>query len=354
MDDARPRRRRRATAGARGARRRGAGLCAHSPDVRARFAWLSLASRRGRRPRRCAPRAAPIRRRPTRWRCRPARWRSRAEAGRASLLLRRQPDLRAERRGRPSARLRVLRASGAWRGGRRRRDSSAATSPDGRVAALAELGRGVAVAGQVADLEAAYARADVAVVPLERGSGRRIKLLEAIASGVPSSRRRSELLGSGPTTAPPPVDRGGRPRLAAATARGGGGRGAGDRARARRDARWWRARFSPRSWAGSSGGDARARAGVQATRPVATRLSKAGRRLVERRLVQTKRSATSPAIARESRVPSQSRRSRRGLVEVMDRVGRHHVHDEAVLGLVHVEPADGQWLSRRIEHGRRV
>jgi polysaccharide biosynthesis protein PslH len=56
--------------------------------------------------------------------------------------------------------------------------------PGGRVAELA--GRdGVAVRGQVADLEDAYARADAAVVPLERGSGTRIKLLEAMAAGVP-------------------------------------------------------------------------------------------------------------------------------------------------------------------------
>ncbi len=54
----------------------------------------------------------------------------------------------------------------------------------GRVEALAGHD-GVAVRGQVADLEDAYARADAAVVPLLRGSGTRIKLLEALAAGVP-------------------------------------------------------------------------------------------------------------------------------------------------------------------------
>jgi glycosyltransferase involved in cell wall biosynthesis len=56
--------------------------------------------------------------------------------------------------------------------------------PVGRVAALAACD-GVEVRGQVDDLGAAYARADVAVVPLRRGSGTRIKLLEALAAGVP-------------------------------------------------------------------------------------------------------------------------------------------------------------------------
>jgi glycosyltransferase involved in cell wall biosynthesis len=37
----------------------------------------------------------------------------------------------------------------------------------------------------VADLEEAYARADVVVVPLRAGGGTRIKLLEAMAYGVP-------------------------------------------------------------------------------------------------------------------------------------------------------------------------
>jgi glycosyltransferase involved in cell wall biosynthesis len=44
---------------------------------------------------------------------------------------------------------------------------------------------GVAVRGYVDDLAAAYARADLAVVPLTHGSGTRIKLLEAFAAGVP-------------------------------------------------------------------------------------------------------------------------------------------------------------------------
>jgi glycosyltransferase involved in cell wall biosynthesis len=44
---------------------------------------------------------------------------------------------------------------------------------------------GVTVRGYVDDLAAAYARADLAVVPLTEGSGTRIKLLEAFAAGVP-------------------------------------------------------------------------------------------------------------------------------------------------------------------------
>jgi glycosyltransferase involved in cell wall biosynthesis len=44
---------------------------------------------------------------------------------------------------------------------------------------------GVTVRGYVDDLAAAYARADLAVVPLTQGSGTRIKLLEAFAAGVP-------------------------------------------------------------------------------------------------------------------------------------------------------------------------
>lgn len=54
---------------------------------------------------------------------------------------------------------------------------------DGRVEPLA--GADVEVTGFVADLGAAYAAADVVVVPLEGGGGTRIKLLEAFAHGVP-------------------------------------------------------------------------------------------------------------------------------------------------------------------------
>jgi len=56
--------------------------------------------------------------------------------------------------------------------------------PGGRVEALATCD-GVDVLGHVDDLDDVYARADVAVVPLERGSGTRIKLLEALAAGLP-------------------------------------------------------------------------------------------------------------------------------------------------------------------------
>ena len=45
---------------------------------------------------------------------------------------------------------------------------------------------GVTVHGHVDDLAAAYARAAVVVVPLLRGSGTRIKLLEALGAGVPA------------------------------------------------------------------------------------------------------------------------------------------------------------------------
>jgi glycosyltransferase involved in cell wall biosynthesis len=56
--------------------------------------------------------------------------------------------------------------------------------PGGAVAALAGLD-GVELRGQVEDLAGAYARADVAAMPLSRGAGTRIKLLEAFAEGVP-------------------------------------------------------------------------------------------------------------------------------------------------------------------------
>ena len=56
--------------------------------------------------------------------------------------------------------------------------------PGGPIEALgAELG--VAVRGYVDDLADAYAGADLAVVPLTRGAGTRIKLLEAFAAGLP-------------------------------------------------------------------------------------------------------------------------------------------------------------------------
>jgi glycosyltransferase involved in cell wall biosynthesis len=52
------------------------------------------------------------------------------------------------------------------------------------VAALAAH-EGVKLRGYVDDLQKAYARADLTVVPLARGTGTRIKLLEALAEGVP-------------------------------------------------------------------------------------------------------------------------------------------------------------------------
>ena len=57
--------------------------------------------------------------------------------------------------------------------------------PGGPIAALGSAGD-VVVRGYVDDLADAYARADVAVVPLARGAGTRIKLLEALAAGVPA------------------------------------------------------------------------------------------------------------------------------------------------------------------------
>jgi glycosyltransferase involved in cell wall biosynthesis len=59
-----------------------------------------------------------------------------------------------------------------------------AFDPAGPVGALAAHD-GVAVRGYVDDLEDCYARADLVVVPLSQGAGTRIKLLEALAAGVP-------------------------------------------------------------------------------------------------------------------------------------------------------------------------
>ncbi|HNB74014.1 MAG TPA: glycosyltransferase family 4 protein, partial [Acidobacteriota bacterium] len=44
---------------------------------------------------------------------------------------------------------------------------------------------GVVLSGWVANLEEVYARADAVVIPLRAGGGTRIKLLEALAHGVP-------------------------------------------------------------------------------------------------------------------------------------------------------------------------
>ncbi len=59
-----------------------------------------------------------------------------------------------------------------------------AFEPGGPVARLAELS-GVRVTGYVDDLGDAYRRADVVVVPLRHAAGTRIKVLEALAWGVP-------------------------------------------------------------------------------------------------------------------------------------------------------------------------
>jgi glycosyltransferase involved in cell wall biosynthesis len=63
-------------------------------------------------------------------------------------------------------------------------DLVGAFDPTGPVGALAAHD-GVAVRGYVDDLEDCYARADLVVVPLSQGAGTRIKLLEALAAGVP-------------------------------------------------------------------------------------------------------------------------------------------------------------------------
>jgi glycosyltransferase involved in cell wall biosynthesis len=60
----------------------------------------------------------------------------------------------------------------------------AGSAPDPRVRALA-VAPHVEVLGDVTDLAASYAWADVAVVPLRAGGGTRIKTLEAFAYGVP-------------------------------------------------------------------------------------------------------------------------------------------------------------------------
>jgi glycosyltransferase involved in cell wall biosynthesis len=110
--------------------------------------------------------------------------RSRREAGRASLLyvgnLTYGPNAEAAellaREILPHVRRLTGRTVGAVLAGR--------FEAGGRVEALGACD-GVEVRGHVDDLDDVYARADVAVVPLERGSGTRIKLLEALAAGVP-------------------------------------------------------------------------------------------------------------------------------------------------------------------------
>jgi glycosyltransferase involved in cell wall biosynthesis len=149
------------------------------------FAWLSLASpedaarvaQRYALPTAVVPNSVSMTSAPT--------GRSRREGGRASLLfvgnLTYGPNAEAAealvRDVLPRVRRLVGRPVGAEIVGR--------YEPGGHVAALAGHD-GVDVRGQVADLEDAYARADVAVLPLQRGSGTRIKLLEALAAGVPA------------------------------------------------------------------------------------------------------------------------------------------------------------------------
>jgi glycosyltransferase involved in cell wall biosynthesis len=59
-----------------------------------------------------------------------------------------------------------------------------AFEPDGRATALEAL-EGVELCGYQEDLASAYARADAVVAPLVQGGGTRIKVLEALAYGVP-------------------------------------------------------------------------------------------------------------------------------------------------------------------------
>lgn len=61
----------------------------------------------------------------------------------------------------------------------------AGAEPPPAIRALATPGSGIAVLGYVADLEAGYAASAVFVVPVSRGSGTRVKILEAMARGVP-------------------------------------------------------------------------------------------------------------------------------------------------------------------------
>lgn len=66
----------------------------------------------------------------------------------------------------------------------------------GRVEALAALD-GVELAGYVDDLRSVYDHADVVVAPLEHGAGTRIKVLEALAFGVPVVTTRAGAAGLG-------------------------------------------------------------------------------------------------------------------------------------------------------------
>src|SRR5262249_6342718 len=61
----------------------------------------------------------------------------------------------------------------------------AGAAPPPAVQALAVPGSGITVLGYVEDLEACYASSTVFVAPVTRGSGTRLKILEAMARGVP-------------------------------------------------------------------------------------------------------------------------------------------------------------------------
>jgi glycosyltransferase involved in cell wall biosynthesis len=65
----------------------------------------------------------------------------------------------------------------------------AGRSPSARIGRLAGQ-PGIVVTGSVPDIAPLYARADLAVAPLRAGGGTRIKLLEAVAHGVPSVATR--------------------------------------------------------------------------------------------------------------------------------------------------------------------
>jgi glycosyltransferase involved in cell wall biosynthesis len=74
-------------------------------------------------------------------------------------------------------------------------------APDPRLRALAARQPGLVVTGMVPEVQPYLARAAVYVVPMRMGSGTRLKVLEAMAAGVPvvSTRLGIEGIGTGPT-----------------------------------------------------------------------------------------------------------------------------------------------------------
>jgi glycosyltransferase involved in cell wall biosynthesis len=74
-------------------------------------------------------------------------------------------------------------------------------APDARLLAVAQRGPGLVVTGAVPDVRPYLARAAVYVVPMRMGSGTRLKVLEAMAAGVPVVSTRVGLQGIAATPA---------------------------------------------------------------------------------------------------------------------------------------------------------